>query len=51
MPLNERTSLLGMSALASDNEVEFEVLQAIADIHPTEFVRRLFMVELVAGPL
>ena len=37
--------------VASDNEVEFEVLEAVTNIHSTEFVRTLFVEKLVTGPL
>lgn len=34
----------------SDDEVEFKVLESVANVHAAEFVGTLFVVELVAGP-
>jgi hypothetical protein len=34
----------------SDNEVEFKVLETVANVHAAEFVRTLFVVELVTRP-
>ena len=43
-----RRQLIGYNH--SDDEVEFEVLEAIADVHAAKFVRTMFVVELVTRP-